>query len=399
MSSIYRRREKGRGDRAWVISYKDASGRWRKRYAATKEQAELLQSDLVRQSLQAVPPPTYSPNITFKDYAEKWLEQRRAGDYAAKTVESDTWALDKHLTPVLGGMRLRTIHRGHVKELLTRKRQAGFSKDSVRLIRATLSGLLGDAVEDGLLTTNPLQGMRTKRLGRAVSHAERQQRIRPMTYEQLGAFLKAAEAQCPARDALYFLVMADTGLRPGEGAGLQWADVDCANRELHVQRAITEDRQEKLTKTESPRTVDLSARLVAILSRRQEELEKEALLAGEDPSPWLFPSRTGRPLSPKVMSRLFREVRQAAGLPHFVLYDLRHTYATHLLTEGADLLYVSGQLGHEKPTTTLLYYAHVMPRGNKEHLDRMMAVRQAAIPERKGAHFPPLLPQGPRRGS
>ena len=130
---------------------------------------------------------------------------------------------------------------------------------------------------------------------------------------------------------------------------------------------------------------------MAALSRRQAELEKEALLAGEDPSPWLFPSRLDRPLSPKVMSRLFREVRQAAGLPHFALYDLRHTYATQLLTEGADLLYVSYQLGHAKPTTTLLYYAHFMPRGDKNHLDRMMARRVGA--------FSPLLPHSVQRRS
>ena len=240
----------------------------------------------------------------------------------------------------------------------------------------TLSGLLGDAVEDGLLNTNPVHGIRTRKLGRTVRPAERQRRIRPMTYEQLDTLLKSAVAQCPPRDAMYFLVMSDTGLRPGEGAGLQWADVDCANRELHVRRAITGDRQEKLTKTESPRTVDLSARLVAVLSRRQEELEKEALLAGRDPSPWLFPSRVNRPLSPNVLGRLFREVRQASGLPHFTLYDLRHTYATHLLSEGADLLYVAHQLGHAKPTTTLQYYAHFMPRGDKKHLDRMMARRE-----------------------
>ena len=375
MSSIYRRREKGRGDRTWVVSFKDGSGRWRKRYAATKEQAEQLQSDLVRQSLQAVPPPTYSPNITFKDYAEKWLEQRRTEGLAAKTIEGDEWALNKHLTPVFGGMRLRALHRGHIKELLTKKYGAGLARDSVRLIRATLSGLLGDAVEDGLLHTNPVQGIRTRKLGRAVRPAERQQRIRPMTYEQLDTFLKAAQAQCPARDALYFLVMADTGLRPGEGAGLQWSDIDYANRELHVQRSIDGERRVKLTKTERPRTVDLSTRLVSALRHHQEELEKRALLTDDDPSPWVFPSRVDRPLTPNVMGRLFREVRQAAGLPHFTLYDLRHTFATHLLMEGADLLYVAHQLGHAKPTTTLLYYAHFMPRGDKKHLDRMMARR------------------------
>jgi hypothetical protein len=67
----------------------------------------------------------------------------------------------------------------------------------------------------------------------------------------------------------------------------------------------------KLTKTESPRTVDLSARLVTALSRRQEELGKEALLAGEDPSSWLFPRALDGLLSPKVMSRFQQEDAQA----------------------------------------------------------------------------------------
>ena len=58
--------------------------------------------------------------------------------------------------------------------------------------------------------------------------------------------------------------------------------------------------------------------------------------------------------------------------------------------EGADLLYVSYQLGHAKPTTTLLYYAHFMPRGDKKHLDRMMA--------RRGSGFSPLLPNRVQKG-
>jgi len=92
----------------------------------------------------------------------------------------------------------------------------------------------------------------------------------------------------------------------------------------------------KLTKTERPRTVDLSARLVTALRARQEELEKEALLAGED-------------------------------------------------------LYVSYQLGHAKPTTTLLYYAHFMPRGDKKHLDRMMA--------RRGSGFSPAFAPQREKGA
>ncbi len=66
-----------------------------------------------------------------------------------------------------------------------------------------------------------------------------------------------------------------------------------------------------------------------------------------------------------------------AKLPRFRLYDRRHTFATHLLAEGAPTTYVAAQLGHAKPTTTLAFYAHWLPRGDKRFIDRLEAVRQA----------------------
>jgi integrase len=383
MPSIYRRTEKGRKRNSWVISYKDAGGQWKKRYAKSKEEAENLRSELVRQSMQAVPP-NETPNITVKDYSEKWLERRRTGGFAAKTVRSDEWALEKHIRPVFGAMRVRAIHRAQVKELLARKRAEGLAKDTVRLIRATLSSLLADAIDDGIVLTNAAQGIRLRKVGHVVSPAERLKRIRPMTYEQLDAFLAAARGQCPPRDWAFFLAMADTGLRPGEAVGVKWDDFNPSRRELHIQRAITEDGEEKLTKTETTRTVDVSERLAEVLRRRRQEEERRAAKRNRKMSPWMFASdRGGGPLSPGVMSHLFREVVVAAGLSHFTLYDLRHTFATHLLMERADLLYVAYQLGHAKPTTTLQYYAHWMPRGDKAHLDRMIVARQRIIRKKK----------------
>ena len=67
----------------------------------------------------------------------------------------------------------------------------------------------------------------------------------------------------------------------------------------------------------------------------------------------------------KVFSRILRK----AELPHFKPYDLRHTYASLLLSEGVPLVYVSRQLGHAKPTTTLKHYAKWMPSGDRRYVD------------------------------
>jgi hypothetical protein len=72
----------------------------------------------------------------------------------------------------------------------------------------------------------------------------------------------------------------------------------------------------------------------------------------------------GRRLSPHA---------QARRSPHFRLYDLRHTYASLLLAAGAPITYVSAQLGHANPTTTLRHYAKWIPSQGRrwvEVLDR-----------------------------
>jgi hypothetical protein len=59
------------------------------------------------------------------------------------------------------------------------------------------------------------------------------------------------------------------------------------------------------------------------------------------------------------------------GVSGHRLYDLRHTFATMLLAKGAPITYVSAQLGHAKPTTTLQHYAHWLPQDTAGFVDRL----------------------------
>jgi hypothetical protein len=87
---------------------------------------------------------------------------------------------------------------------------------------------------------------------------------------------------------------------------------------------------------------------------------------------WLFPGRQGG-LVTEADERwhrdLFKQVVNAAHLPAFVPYDLRHTFASLLLSCNVPLLYVSKQLGHAKPTTTLDHYAKWLPSGEQRFVN------------------------------
>src|SRR5262249_40095076 len=131
-----------------------------------------------------------------------------------------------------GPLKVREIHVGRIKHLLRQKRDGGYSTNMVRLMRATLSVILGDAVESGLLSRNPVSQLsrRRKRAPGQLMKAERQEKVRPLNASQLQLVLSQAAVQ-EARLYPYLLLLARSGLRPSEGLGLHWDDLDCANRD------------------------------------------------------------------------------------------------------------------------------------------------------------------------
>jgi len=372
VAGVWKRRDRD----SWVVDYTDAQGHRRRLFAATREQAEDLLAEKIRESRQASPP-VEDPEVTLRTYAARWIIRVAAG-LSSKTHKSYADMLDRHILPVFGSFKLRALHRRHIKDFLARKRAGGLSKNSVRLIRATLSVLLSDAVDDGILLANPAQGV--TRRGRkgpdTITQAERQRKIRPMTVIQLETFLARAKAEGSRREWTLFMTLADAGVRPGEALALRWEDFDEVGRTLDIERALS-DGEVKPTKSEARRKVDLTPRLTEALAQWQSAGELAALTKGGEPSPWMFPTSTGTLIEVVAVGKRFRLVLRKAGVPAFRLYDLRHTYATHLLAEGAPITYVAAQLGHARPTTTLAHYAHWIPQDNKGWVERLAARREA----------------------
>jgi integrase len=271
MACISKRRNR------WVVDYRDALGIRRWISCRTKKQADEELAKSIGESRQGAPRPDLDSDITVEAYADHWLEQI-AGSLAPKTLASYRDLLRLHIKPTLKAMKVRHVHRGMIKALLAEKRRPvmqpdgtqkpGLGKNSVRLIRATLSVMLADAVDDGLLRANPgrdVGGRDRRKRADSLSRAERQKKICPLAHDQLAVLLDAAfdrislaerlSAQqesrrgpqpssermirAAQRDAVLFLTLADTGLRPGEALGLQWEDLDSATRLLHVERAIS----------------------------------------------------------------------------------------------------------------------------------------------------------------
>ena len=84
------------------------------------------------------------------------------------------------------------------------------------------------------------------------------------------------------------------------------------------------------------------------------------------------------------VTKAWHLILKQAKLPSSRLYHLRHTFATELLAQGAPITYVPAQLGNNKPTTTLQWYAHWLPRGDKHWVDALDNSSSKALGDQSG---------------
>jgi integrase len=117
-------------------------------------------------------------------------------------------------------------------------------------------------------------------------------------------------------------------------------------------------------KNASRRTVDLLQRAAETLrSHRKRQMEEQPTVGAQwTDNGLVFTTTIGTPLdAQKIVNRHFKPLLKRAGLPDIRWHDLRHTYATLLLSRGTHPTYVQKSLGHASVQLTLDRYSHWMP--------------------------------------
>jgi len=294
---------------------------------------------------------------TLRAYTATWLENIRP-TVRHTTVRAYEQTLRCRAFPTLGDTPIDEITRPQLKVwfawLLAR-----YKPGTAGHALVTLHTLLACAVEDEVLVKNPASSLR--RAMRAVLRDKRAAERPPMTRDQLVAFLSAAQEAPETYPAV--LLMAFTGVRIGEAIGLQWEDVDFLAKAVRIRRQVYADGSVGDLKSGAGlRSIDLADRLAeTLLALRRDRLAHEARFRVPS-SPWvLFPD-----LGPgctcnmarKVLERAVKGALSRASLPsHFSCHSLRHTIATALVEQGANLKYVQRLLGHASITITADRYA------------------------------------------
>jgi integrase len=284
---------------------------------------------------------------TVAAWLQHWLEGRSR--LRARTRVSYQEHIDRYLVPHLGEAVLEELTPARVQRAF--EGIAGHitpggrpvAAATVQRVRATLRAALNTAVRERLLPSNPANGLRLEsgQSARPMVWTEqavtdwRNSGVRPAvavwTVEQTRAFLDHV-----GEDRLYalFHLAVMTGLRRGEIVGLRWQDVDLERGTVRVVRQLQAHRGQGLVEVApksaaSRRTLMVDHTTVGVLRRHRWRQQQEAQDHGRmwGRGGYVFTAAGGGVLAPERLSRLFRKVNTASGLP-VRLHDLRHGAAT-----------------------------------------------------------------------
>jgi integrase len=273
---------------------------------------------------------------------------------------------------MFGAVPIDEIKRAAIRNLVLAKRKEGLSRSMISLIRDVISGPMGYAVDEELITGNPVSGI----LKRLRLEREKRITIEPLNEQEVRLFLETC-ANHFGEFYVFFLCAFRTGMRLGELLGLKWGDIDWNAKYIRVERSYKRGHLDK-TKTGRTRRVDISDQLEAALKTLLTVRKKEAVKAGS-PAPLTFVfHRDGQPMEQNYIRRIFKRVLTKAGIRDMRFHDIRHTYASLLLSQGESPVYVKEQLGHQSIQITVDVYGHLIPSSNRGAVNRLDTPQPAA---------------------
>lgn len=298
--------------------------------------------------------PRADGRVLVRDFLEDWL---RAIDndpgYAESTKKSYGYKLRRYILAPMGDVQLRRVTPSKLTAVLS-----DVPSGSVRVVRMALSKAFASAVAAGEMPDNPLTRVD---LGRRMP-----KRMIPDTWSQqeIGRFLEAAQGD---RLEAAWRLLAVTGMREGELLGLDPDSVNEAAGTILVRQQVTTAGGKMMLlpvkERNSNRIIDVDPRTIALLKRRIARRREERVAVGprwRDKHDLIVTHADGGMIHPTTFRDMFKRLVDKAEIRHGSPHRMRHSHATHLLSEGFGLPYVAQRLGHSKQTCLNLY-GHVQP--------------------------------------
>lgn len=296
---------------------------------------------------------------TFDEVAKRYLAR---GAWRDRSRETATERL-AGARAEFGGRAVATIKRGEIQSFISGLKLA---PSTVKVVHQHIAAAFETAIDDGLIAVNPARKVKLPRTEGAP--------VEPIAQAELDSLLAVA----PAWFRVTLVLGGGLGLRLGEAAGLTVDRVDFLRKTVRIDRQWQQPSGARPgafapPKTEaSSRTIPASAEVIAQLAAHLAEHPAGGLER-------FIVHRDGKPVAAPQWEYAMRTARTKAKVRDEVTFhDLRHFYASALISAGCSVKAVQSALGHRSAAMTLDVYGHLWPGDDdriRAALDGVFAAR------------------------
>lgn len=368
------------GERRSVYSWKlvetDKIPNGKRKCVALRDMEKAIQRDL-DDGINTFVANRMTLNRLFDEYIESKYELKPS------TRTNYKYMYNKYVREDIGTRNISSIKFSHIKKFYIHlMRDVGFKPNSLENIHTVLHPVFTIAVRDGLIRTNPTDGVMADI---KKSHDWEKPKRHALTVPQQEAFVGFIKSNYKYRHWLpVFTFMLGTGCRVGEVAGLRWQDCDFQKNIITIDHNLTyrpsEDGSGCTFRISTPKT-KAGERIIpmfaavrdALISERIRQMESgvnQSVVDGY--SGFVFSNRFNEILNPHSINRAIerivrdynlaeseqaeKESRKPELLPHFSAHNLRHTFCTRLCETETNLKVIQEIMGHADITTTMDIY-------------------------------------------
>ena len=346
MASIYKRN----GKWAYQIRTKDVDGNpvhLSKGGFTRKAEAQLEAAKKEQEILDGY---RLNSKSTFKDVADRWLKLYKEEKISVSHYKRYLWMI-KRFDEVFGTCPIREITAGMYQEALNHVGET-LKRATVRKYHQMAVSVFNFGIRERLVLFSPT--VMAQMSGDETPEKEEENKYLTQTEAQKLMQLVRTDERYSLNSRVAIGLSLLTGLRYGEVMGLKWEDIDFRAKSLTVKRAYHQhERIDGKTKTpSSQRTISLNDDAISLLE--QIRLTRA------------FEVHVFNQITSISLNQTLRRMLIKIGCnKNFTFHGLRHTHASLLINNNADLLYVSKRLGHSSLSITLDTYTHIIDEADK----------------------------------
>jgi len=308
-------------------------------------------------------------DFTVEEWANKFFEAHQ-NKVRENVYKSNITHYNNHIKPYFGDRKLKSILPIEIEawqnDLLSKtyKRGNSFKKYqplTVQKYRSIFLSILDSSVKNLKIESNPIRKVEApKELEKVtMEYNEDESEIFPFSENEIKIILEKSNGYLKN----FFLLMYSSGIRPGEIVALLWKDIDFDKKQIRIYKTMVRGRF-------APPKTKAGKRDIDMLPLAEKALKEQYRLTKNYEFVFINHSK-GHFSSHDYIASRFKKILRTNDIQDRKLYNLRHTFASQLVSLGEDLNWISKTLGHKDPQTTLMYYSKPIKEDENIRLEKI----------------------------